>query len=113
MRDLQELQNMLESKIRANIRQDLGQVVESAVTVALEKALLDRIHRSATADHGGTSASPLTTGTRTTHKIKKLPRPRTADHNEFKVDGLSVVAQGLIVSDLEVHSSTQARAFGP
>jgi len=102
VRDLQELQNTLESKIRANIQQDLGQVVESAVTVALEKALPDRIHQPAAADRGGTSA-----------KIKKLPRPRTADHNEFKVDGLSVVAQGLIVSDLEVHSSTRTRAFGP
>jgi len=113
VRELQELQNTLESKIRANIRQDLGQVVESAITVALEKALPDRIHQPAAADRGETSASPLTTGTHVSRKIKKLPRPRAADHNEFKVDGLSVVAQGLIVSDLEVHSNTRARAFGP
>ncbi|KAI6116499.1 hypothetical protein F5141DRAFT_1062531 [Pisolithus sp. B1] len=79
--ELRDLQDSIESNIRANIWQELGKIVESSVATALEKALPDLINQSG--DSGAGTSSPQTSKF-TPKKIKKLPNPRTLSHNEFK-----------------------------
>ncbi|KIN92877.1 hypothetical protein M404DRAFT_11540, partial [Pisolithus tinctorius Marx 270] len=81
IRELQDLQDSIESKIRANIWQELGKIVESSVAVALEKALPGLTNQSA---ENGAGTSPSQTSKSTSKKIKKLPKPRAPSYNEFK-----------------------------
>ncbi|KAI6095024.1 hypothetical protein EDD16DRAFT_1528847 [Pisolithus croceorrhizus] len=81
LHELRDLQDSIESNIRANIWQELGKVVESSVAVALEKALPDLLNQSPETSAG--TSSPQTSKA-TSKKTKKLPKPRTPSHNEFK-----------------------------
>ncbi|KAI5981454.1 hypothetical protein EDD15DRAFT_2203958 [Pisolithus albus] len=83
--ELQDLQYSIESKIRANIWQELGKIVESSVATASEKALPDLMNHR-TESSAGPSSSP--TSKFTSKKTKKLPKSRAPCHNEFKVDEL-------------------------
>ncbi|KAI5991385.1 hypothetical protein EDD15DRAFT_2197385 [Pisolithus albus] len=85
IRELQDLQYSIESKIRANIWQELGKIIESSVATALEKALPDLVNHRAESSMGP-SSSP--TSKFTSKKTKKLPKSRAPCHNEFKVDEL-------------------------
>ncbi|KAI6145929.1 hypothetical protein BKA82DRAFT_4357195 [Pisolithus tinctorius] len=60
--ELQDLQDSIESKIRANIWQELGKIVESSVAVALEKALPGLMNQSAE-NGAGTSSSQTSKST--------------------------------------------------
>ncbi|KAI5981603.1 hypothetical protein EDD15DRAFT_2203768 [Pisolithus albus] len=70
------MDDSIESKMRANIWQELGKVVESSVTVASENALPDLINHSAESG-AGPSSSP--TSKFTSKKTKKLRKPRAPD----------------------------------
>ncbi|KAI5990960.1 hypothetical protein EDD15DRAFT_2197748 [Pisolithus albus] len=83
--ELQDLQYSIESKIRANIWQELGKIVESCVATASEKALPDLMNHRAESS-AGPSSSPMSKFT--SKKTKKLPKSRAPCHNEFKVDEL-------------------------
>ncbi|KAI5987707.1 hypothetical protein EDD15DRAFT_2372091 [Pisolithus albus] len=81
---LQELQVTLENKIRQNMREELGQIVESAVTDAIAKAFSNGMVRSSAPDSTAVSENSLPLAGRRLKKVKQLPRPRPSDHNAFK-----------------------------
>ena len=110
--ELQELQDVIENKIRENLRQELGQIIESSITTALEKALPQVITQAGTANTGMNSSQGKTCRPR---KAKKLPEPRSSAHNEFKVNELSAcdLLGSLTTSHLEVHLEVRAEALEP
>ncbi|KAI6152642.1 hypothetical protein BKA82DRAFT_4013063 [Pisolithus tinctorius] len=70
--ECQPHEDIIESKIRANIWQELGKIVESSVAVALEKALPGLTNQSAE-NGAGTSSSQT-----------KTPKTQAPSYNEFK-----------------------------
>ena len=106
------LQDAIENKIRENIRRELGQIIESSIATALEKALPQAITQVGTANTGMNSSQGKT---RRPRKTKKLPKPRSSAHNEFKVNGLSTfdLLELLTTSHLEVHPGIRAEALEP
>ena len=83
--ELRELQETLENRVRQNMRQELGPIVQSAIADALQKVFPNGTAQTIATDSGATPENrPSTTG-RTKKKAKQLPRPRSSTHNTFKV----------------------------
>jgi len=73
--ELRELQETLESRVRQNMRQELGQIVQSAVADALQKILPNGMVQKVTTDSGVMPESLPSTASRPKRKTKQLPRP--------------------------------------
>ena len=112
IRELQELQDAIESKIRENIQQELGQIIESSIATALEKVLPQAITQAGSSNTGTNSSQAKI---RRPWKTKELPKPWSSAHNEFKVNGLSTcdLLESLITSHLEVCPGIWAEALEP
>ncbi|KAI6036744.1 hypothetical protein BKA83DRAFT_4120432 [Pisolithus microcarpus] len=83
----------LESKIRLNMREELGQIVKSAVADAIAKAFPNGMVRSLAPDSTAVSENSLPLAGHHLKKAKQLPRPRPSDHNAFKLALLMIVEQ--------------------
>ena len=83
--ELRELQETLESRVRQNMRQELGQIVQSAVADALQKIFPNGMVQKVTTDSGVMPES-LPSTSRPKRRTKQLPRPRPSNHNTFKVN---------------------------
>jgi len=68
------------------MRQELGQIVQSAVADALQKILPNRMVQKVTTDSRVMPESLPSTASRPKRKTKQLPRPQSSSHNIFKVN---------------------------